>query len=679
MRRLPLVIIATSVAASALVATGHGVATSSTLATAQIAPQVAAPGTGNWSSLGTGVDNWVNALAKMDDTLFVAGRLNTAGGLPTGKIAAWHGGSWSNLAGGVTNASDTEIDALAVLDDTLFVGGVFTGAGGTSGINRVAAWSRGAWTGLGAGIDDSGVLSLEVQDDSLYVGGDFSAASGEAGTSGFAVWSGSTWTGYDGGMLPGDASIAAMTVNAAGNLTVGGRFDRMGAGINDDTNVATWEASTQTWMPLGEGAWNPSSNVPVYELASRDDTVIAGGNFTQAGTVTTTGIASWDGSSWSALGGGLSVDCGTGAFVVSQALTYDSAHDLLYVGGNFCQAGASTVNLLAAWDFGVGDWITFVDDTGTVGLATGGRVQAFALDGSSVYVGGTFTNAGGLANADHIARWTWNPPNGTNSLVGASGEVVTLTGSQFIGVPAAGGVYFGGAPSPSYVRDDTTSFSSVVIPAGISGTVPVEVDAVGGRAQVGTLTVPGPPPPPTPASAPREVVAVAGDASASVSWVAPSSSGSFTVSTYQAVASPGGRTCLVAAPALSCEVAGLSNGTPYTFTVRALTGAGWSPASEPSNEVTPEAAPRPSVVITGSREGKRIEVSGETTGFGMGGTLRPWLRFPGQSEYSEGAATILVSMDGTFEWGRKTGKRVSVYVQTPDGSVRSNVVTIQVR
>ena len=66
--------------------------------------------------------------------------------------------------------------------------------------------------------------------------------------------------------------------------------------------------------------------------------------------------------------------------------------------------------------------------------------------------------------------------------------------------------------------------------------------------------------------------------------------------------------------------------------------------------MTPEAAPRPSVVITGSREGKRIEVSGQTTGFGMGGTLRPWTRFPGQSAYSEGAATILVSMDGTFEW-----------------------------
>jgi hypothetical protein len=85
------------------------------------------------------------------------------------------------------------------------------------------------------------------------------------------------------------------------------------------------------------------------------------------------------------------------------------------------------------------------------------------------------------------------------------------------------------------------------------------------------------------------------------------------------------------------------------------------------------------VVITGSRAGDRITVAGTTTGFGMGGTLRPWLRFPGQSTPSEGSATILVSVDGTFEWGRRAGKRVSVYVKTPDGSVRSNSVTIPAR
>jgi hypothetical protein len=57
-------------------------------------------------------------------------------------------------------------------------------------------------------------------------------------------------------------------------------------------------------------------------------------------------------------------------------------------------------------------------------------------------------------------------------------------------------------------------------------------------------------------------------------------------------------------------VEGLSNGTAYTFTVTALTGAGWSAKSEPSNAVTPRAKPRPCIVITGSREGDRIAVSG---------------------------------------------------------------------
>jgi YVTN family beta-propeller protein len=230
-----------------------------------------------------------------------------------------------------------------------------------------------------------------------------------------------------------------------------------------------------------------------------------------------------------------------------------------------------------------------------------------------------------------------------------------------------------------WTRTAGTNTFTGPIPSG-SGSVPVVVALNGGNsASAGTFTYATTPPPPTPSNPPQSPSAVAGDGSASVTWVAPASSGSFAVSTYQVTSSPGGRSCLVAAPAMSCEVSGLTNGMTYTFTVRALNGAGWSPSSAPSNAVTPEVAPRPSVLISGSREGKRIEISGQATGFGMGGTLRPWTRFAGQSTFSEGAATILVSMDGSFEWGRKTGKRVSVYVQTPDASVRSNRVTIQAR
>ena len=201
----------------------------------------------------------------------------------------------------------------------------------------------------------------------------------------------------------------------------------------------------------------------------------------------------------------------------------------------------------------------------------------------------------------------------------------------------------------------------------------------------GCSSGPGPGPSPDPApepapelsTAPRDVTAEAGDGSASVSWSAPASSGSFPVTHYLAISTPGEHTCLVAAPALTCDVRGLTNGTAYTFAVKALTGAGWSASSEPSNSVVPRAKAAPSIVIMGTREGKRIEVSGSTTGFGMGAILNPWVRLAGQSAYTQGSAQVLVSMDGTFRWGRTTGKKASVYMETPDGSVRSNAVTIR--
>lgn len=87
---------------------------------------------------------------------------------------------------------------------------------------------------------------------------------------------------------------------------------------------------------------------------------------------------------------------------------------------------------------------------------------------------------------------------------------------------------------------------------------------------------------------PTGVSATAGNAQATVSFLAPANNGGAVITSYIATSSPGGFTATGAGSPLT--VTGLNNGTPYTFTVSAVNSNGTSAASTPpSNSVTPQA------------------------------------------------------------------------------------------
>ncbi len=86
--------------------------------------------------------------------------------------------------------------------------------------------------------------------------------------------------------------------------------------------------------------------------------------------------------------------------------------------------------------------------------------------------------------------------------------------------------------------------------------------------------------------APTAVSATPAPASATVSWTAPSGNGA-AITGYTVTASPGGETCLWTSGPAHCTVTGLTNGTPYTFTVTATNANATGAPSAASSAVTP--------------------------------------------------------------------------------------------
>jgi hypothetical protein len=383
----------------------------------------------HWSALGSGVVGSVGALAMSGSNLYVGGSFVTADGLTITKIARWDGSTWSALGYEAPLGVDDQnhVSALAVLGSDLYVGGYFNTAGGIAA-NNIAKWDGSSWSALGDEPNqgmDSVVLALAVSGNDLYVGGDFSTAGGIAANL-VAKWDGSSWSALGsgiggivaGGVVPPD--VYALGVSGS-DLYVGGIFSTAG-GIAANS-IAKWDGSS--WSALGSGVDNAAPNA----LVVLGTNLYAGGAFTIAGGLGVDSIAKWDGSTWSPLGSGLPSP--VNAMVVSGRN--------LYVGGWRGYYGSPAMTAyIATWDGN--SWSSLGSASGgtmtNIDLTIGdyASVNAFAVSGSNLYVGGFFTSVNGIA-ATNIAKW-----DGTHWSALGSG----LNGSLTALAVSGGDVYAGG-------------------------------------------------------------------------------------------------------------------------------------------------------------------------------------------------------------------------------------------
>jgi hypothetical protein len=116
----------------------------------------------------------------------------------------------------------------------------------------------------------------------------------------------------------------------------------------------------------------------------------------------------------------------------------------------------------------------------------------------------------------------------------------------------------------------------------------------------------------TPAVAPNvatAVTAVPADSAATVSWTAPVGTAFQPITGYTVTADPGGANCTAAGRASSCTVTGLTNGTPYTFTVAVANRKGSSAASAASAAVTPAPVPAAPTGVSAQAGDEQVSVS----------------------------------------------------------------------
>ena len=190
------------------------------------------------------------------------------------------------------------------------------------------------------------------------------------------------------------------------------------------------------------------------------------------------------------------------------------------------------------------------------------------------------------------------PPTGVQGTPGNQSVALSWTapssdgGSSITGYTVTPYVN-GTAQTPIKTNSASTNYTVGGLTNGTAYTFTVAaINAIGTGPASGASASLTPAPPSAP-GAPTAVQGTAGDGAVNLSWTAPASNGGSPITGYRITPWAGGvaqTAKLTGSTATSQYVAGLTNGTAYTFTVAAINAAGTGPDSGASASVTPAAS-----------------------------------------------------------------------------------------
>jgi hypothetical protein len=318
-----------------------------------------------WESVGNSnlpPDSVIRAITSYNGDLIVGGEFTSIGGVGANNIARWDGSLWHPLGAGINGL----VLDMTVYDGQLIVVGNFDSAGSVSA-NHVARWNGATWQTMGAGFTNIG-NAVHIHNGQLFASG-FFVTSGSTVLNRVGRWNGSAWVPVGGGVNDGCLGLASH----AGDLIALGWFQE--AEGNPAARIARWNGAS--WQPIGEGL--------VSDVGHGSTAISYNGTLFAGGAISSPPAREWTGSSW--------IPFGPLSSGVRRMTTY--VGDLVIAGG-FSTIDGMTVNSIARWDgtefIGFGQGVS------------GGTVNDAYEHGDWLYIGGTFTGAGGKP-IQGLARW----------------------------------------------------------------------------------------------------------------------------------------------------------------------------------------------------------------------------------------------------------------------------------
>ncbi len=333
----------------------------------------------SYTSLGEGNALYgnVRSFGKWNGSVYAGGsfgRSSNAGDL--NGIARWTGSRWESVGGGVQASGwyELRVNGIDSFGSDLLLTGQFDHTLSGSPLHNVARWNGSTWTSPGGGFASETYRSIVYQNE-MWVAGGYQELLNH-GSGNLWKWSGTAWQAQGGG----DFGLPFALAEWNGKLIIGGVFASVG-GVPANC-VAMWNGSS--WSALGAGL-----NAAVSNLIVSNGELYASGEFWLSGSDSVPGIARWNGTKWVSVGGGVSSNWAAHAL--------GSGAGSLWQGGSWDQiGGVPGYNNVARWDGS--SW-------SALGSGTNGPVLALFVDGSDVWAGGMFSQAGGRF-ALRVSRWT---------------------------------------------------------------------------------------------------------------------------------------------------------------------------------------------------------------------------------------------------------------------------------